>query len=119
MSIGPATPLHALHVATFNARRLWLHDESIHDGFPMLSQTLFSRETLVSVVSERQMQVTSLHSLWTNPTTAMDLVGPEDGSSVLDPGRCCIGANSWSAGFCSFYAPHPGIDVHVRPWTIL
>ena len=36
MSIGPATPNNALSLATLNVRRLWLQDESVHDGFRML-----------------------------------------------------------------------------------
>ena len=44
VSIGPVTFSHALHVATFNARRLWLCDESIHDGYPMLSQIFLSED---------------------------------------------------------------------------
>ena len=35
MSIGPATPNNALSLATLNVRRLWLQDESVHDGFHM------------------------------------------------------------------------------------
>ena len=51
VSIGPVTLSHALHVATFNARRLWLQDEATHDGFPMLSRILLS-ENVVCCIQE-------------------------------------------------------------------
>ena len=52
VSIGPVTPSYALHVATFNARRLWLHDQAIHDGFPMLSRILLSANVGVCCIQE-------------------------------------------------------------------
>ena len=73
VSIGPVTPSHALHVATFNARRLWLHDESIHDGCPILSRTLLSENVGVCCVQDVFLLPV------TNPTVTMDFVGPEDG----------------------------------------
>ena len=91
VSIGPVTPSHALQVATFNARRLWLHDEAIHVVF-QCCLGFFSLRTSVFVASRRQMQVISPHSLWIKRTHIMDLVGPEDGR------RCCLDANSWSSG---------------------
>ena len=85
------TPSHALHMANFNARRLWLHDEAIHDGFPMLSRILLSENVGVCCIQE--LHVISPHSLWINRTYMMDLVGPEDGRQGALLASLCVSAH--------------------------
>ena len=126
VSIGPVTPSHALHVATFNSRQLWLHDEAIHDGFPMLSRILLYANVGVCCIQKINAgDITTL--LVDQPHTCDGPCGSRLGSSVLDLRRCCLDANSWSsrisvnevANFwrvcvCLLMQPHLGIDVNVR-----
>ena len=58
-------PFACLHVATFNAPRLWLHDEAIHDGFPMLSR--ISKNVGVCCIQETTARdFTTLHVDYSN-----------------------------------------------------
>ena len=54
LSGGPATPSQPLNfnIATFNARRLWLSDHSVHDGFHMLVNLLTDENVDVLCVQE-------------------------------------------------------------------
>ena len=134
VSIRPVTPSHALHVVTFNARRLWLQDEATHDGFPMLSRILLSENVGVCCIQE-----TNAGDFTTLPVDQPCTYDGPCGSqgreaaflmegvvSTPIPGVLDSVSMRWrtfgeSVCVCSFHAPHPGIDanVHVVFWQKL
>ena len=127
------TPSYVLHVAIFNARRLWLHDEAIHDGFPMLSRILLSSNVGVCCFQETNAgDFTTL--LVDQPYTFDGSCGSrgreaaflirEGVVSTPIPGVQDSVSMRWrifgeSVCVCSFYAPHPGIDENVAFWQEL
>ena len=109
-SDGPVNPCDRLIVGTFNTRRLWLQDGSVHDGFHMLTHILEVES--VSVVCLQEVHAGDFPTLLANEPHAGFLIhegvsctpirGVTDSVSVrwrVIQGKVCI---------CSFYAPHAG-----------
>ena len=130
LSGGPATPSQPLNfnVATFNARRLWLSDHSVHDGFHMLVNLLTDEN--VEVLCVQEVFAGDFPSLPPNqpftydgPTSSR---GREAGfllrsgvSGFAIPGIEDALSLRWravdnSVCICSFYAHHAGLPEGVR-----
>ena len=65
---GPVIPNEALSVGTFNARRLWYGDGSLHDGFRVLTHIL-SVGLFLSCASRRSRLENSLRFQLTSLST--------------------------------------------------
>ena len=125
---GPVTPSEALSVGTFNARRLWSGDGSIHDGFSVLTHIL--SVWTVSVLCIQEVQAGEFPSLPVDQPYHYDgpvgtrgreaaflvrrgvrgvpVTGVDDTTSV----RWWVFGGSWC--ICSFYAPHAGVGLDAR-----
>ena len=53
---GPVNPVVSLSIGTFNARRLWQRDESVHDGFRVLTHILDVWSVSVLCIQEVQAE---------------------------------------------------------------
>ena len=120
---GPVIPNEALSVGTFNARRLWYGDGSLHDGFRVLTHILSVWSVSVLCIQEVQageslrFQLTSLSTtdgpegtfgreaafLVRDGVRSVPVSGVDDTTSV----RWRVFGGSWC--ICSFYAPHAGV----------
>ena len=125
-------PNEALNVGTFNARRLWYGDGSLHDGFRVLTHILSVWS--VSVLCIQEVQAGEFPSLpvdqpfhYDGPegtfgreaaflvrdgVRSVPVSGVDDTTSV----RWRVFGGSWC--ICSFYAPHAGgpIDARISFW---
>ena len=125
---GPAIPNEALSVGTFNARRLWYGNGSVHDGSRVLTHILSVWS--ISVLCIQEVQAGEFPSLpadqlfhYDGPegtfgreaaflvrdgVRSVPVSGADDTTSV----RWRVFGGSWC--ICSFYAPHAGVPIDVR-----
>ena len=132
VSDGPATPINSLSAGTFNARRLWQRDDSVHDGFRMLTDILDAAH--VGVLCIQEVFTGDFPSLPVDQAFTYD--GPvgslgREAAFLIHAGfsgvpisgvedRTCARWRAFSGSWCicSYYAPHAGIphDERVRFW---
>ena len=121
LSGGPATPSQPLNfnVATFNARRLWLSDHSVHDGFHMLVNLLTDENVEVLCVQE-VLLVTSRASLRTNLSHMMVPPVPAGAKRVSCSGHFLVFGPNPILHFAPIFV-HPLFPVfepHIQKWVI-
>ena len=102
LSGGPGTPSQPLNlnVATFNARRLWLSDHSVHDGFHMLVNLLRTRTVKFCASKRCLLLAGEAGFLFRNGVSRLAIPGVEDALSV----RWRVHENSLC--ICSFHVLH-------------
>ena len=118
----------SLCVASFNARRLWQHDQSVHEGFRVFSDSLL--ENHVGVVCIQEVFAGDFPTLPSDQPYTYDgpigsggreaaflvragvcgspVLGVADSTSV----RWRVFNNAWC--ICSYYAPHAGLPQETR-----
>ena len=80
MNDGPVIPSRSFNLATFNAQRLWLRDQSAQDGFHMLVRVLETE--IVDVVCVQEVFACDFPRLPVNQPYLYD--GPANSRGLVD-----------------------------------